>query len=106
MGLTTGLIDSEAAADALEIILLEGKSPDILDIYAQERQRAFQFFVSPYSTQNKLRVLNRPENARDDWLLRKLSQPVDVDAVLRDYGQPYQDKWRTDIRKLIEEAAL
>ncbi|KAL1848575.1 hypothetical protein Plec18170_007882 [Paecilomyces lecythidis] len=106
MGLTTGLIDSEAAADALEIILLEGKSPDILDIYAQERQRAFQFFVSPYSTQNKLRVLNRPENARDDWLLGKLSQPVGVDAVLRDYGQPYQDKWRTDIRKLIEEAAL
>ncbi|KAE8139523.1 hypothetical protein BDV38DRAFT_291238 [Aspergillus pseudotamarii] len=55
MGLTTGLIDSEALADALELIIHEGKPISILDTYSDERRRVFQTFVDPTSTQNKLR---------------------------------------------------
>ncbi|KAE8308638.1 hypothetical protein BDV41DRAFT_591826 [Aspergillus transmontanensis] len=55
MGLTTGLIDSEALADALEFIIHDGKPISILDTYSDEHRRVFQTFVDPTSTQNKLR---------------------------------------------------
>jgi hypothetical protein len=72
MGLSTGPIDSEALCDKHEIIL-EGKSSDLLDIYANERAKTFQMVVDPQSTQNKLRVQSDPELTHENWLLRRLN---------------------------------
>jgi hypothetical protein len=54
MGLTTGLIECEARCDILEMIILEGKPCDLLDIYSNKRAKAFQMFVDAQNTQHKL----------------------------------------------------
>lgn len=98
MGLTTGILDADAAAEALILILNEGKPVDILDIYSNERQRVFQFFVNPISTQNKLRIQNDPETAYDDWFLRKMREPTP--EKMREFGEGLFKTWPTDMRKL------
>jgi 2-polyprenyl-6-methoxyphenol hydroxylase-like FAD-dependent oxidoreductase len=65
MGLSTGLIDSETLSDVLEMIILKGKSDALLDVYSNERVKAFQMFVDPQSTQHKLRVQSDPETAHE-----------------------------------------
>lgn len=46
MGLSTDLIDSEALCDILEMIILEGKSSDLLDLYAKREQRHFRCMLT------------------------------------------------------------
>jgi 2-polyprenyl-6-methoxyphenol hydroxylase-like FAD-dependent oxidoreductase len=36
MGLTTGILDADALADALELIIHEGKPISVLDVYSDE----------------------------------------------------------------------
>lgn len=99
MGLTTGLLDAEALADTLELILLEGKPQELLGLYSEERQRAFQFFTSPISTQLKLLAASDPERMTEHWLIRSLLSP-DSDAMEK-YGPMLFEVWRTDIRALL-----
>ncbi|CRG87549.1 3-(3-hydroxy-phenyl)propionate/3-hydroxycinnamic acid hydroxylase [Talaromyces islandicus] len=72
LGLTTGLLDADALADALDLIINEDKPVDILDLYSDERTRVFQTFVDPMSSHNMLRCANDPETATQDWFLRAL----------------------------------
>ncbi|CAG8903715.1 unnamed protein product [Penicillium egyptiacum] len=99
MGLSTGLIDSEALCDILEMIILEGKSSDLLDIYANERAKAFQMFVDPQSTQNKLRVQSDPELAHENWLLRQLNSTSP--KFLEEFGLPFFQQWRVDMKEVV-----
>jgi hypothetical protein len=45
MGRSTGLIDSEALFDVLEMIILEGKSDALLEIYSNERESKLSRFL-------------------------------------------------------------
>jgi len=56
LGLTGGLLDAAALADAL-IARIEGKASDwILDKYSETRRAIFQNIVNPASAQNKRRL--------------------------------------------------
>lgn len=65
MGHSTDPIDYEVLCDILEMSVLEGKSSNLLEIYASERANAFRKFIDPQSTQNKLRVQSDPAFARE-----------------------------------------
>ncbi|KAJ5356685.1 hypothetical protein N7517_011294 [Penicillium concentricum] len=99
IGLSTGLIDSEALCDILEMVILEGESSDLLDIYANEREKAFQIVVDPQSKQNKLRVQSDPDFAHENWLLRQLNSASP--KFLEEIGLPFFQQWRVDMKEIV-----
>ncbi|KAL3471088.1 FAD-binding monooxygenase [Aspergillus californicus] len=105
LGLATALLDSEALATAINMILRERHPLSVLSTYSDARRQVFQSFVSPTSTANKLRVQQEPAAAEDDWMVRTIKNATP--SVLRDFFMPYMTVWRTDIRALVavQEAA-
>ncbi|GFF79432.1 para-nitrophenol 4-monooxygenase [Aspergillus lentulus] len=103
LGLSTGILDCDALATAIEMILHEGGPLSLLSTYSDARRQVFQSFVSPTSTANKLRLQQEPVEADDDWLIRKMQNPTL--ETLHDFIQPYITVWRTDMRTLVAEQA-
>ncbi|KIX94250.1 uncharacterized protein Z520_09960 [Fonsecaea multimorphosa CBS 102226] len=102
LGLNTGMLDAEACADALIMILRDSfPAAHTLNTYSDSRRKVFQFFVDPTSTQNKLRVHSNPVEtaAEDDWYLRDLNHMTPKKAV--EMARPYFEGWRTDMRKAV-----
>ncbi|KAH6698518.1 FAD-binding monooxygenase [Leptodontidium sp. MPI-SDFR-AT-0119] len=99
MGLTTGIIDSEAIADVLELIILGGAPIDALSVYSNERMRAFQLFVDPVTSANQCRMARNSESAMDDWLMYNLAHPTK--EFLEDYGKPMFTTWRKDMTEAV-----
>lgn len=97
MGLATGLLDVEALADSLELIINDGKPKSVLNVYS-ERQRVFQFFTNPVSTANKTRIVTDPEFAHDDWVIRTLNNNP---TALRSYARQFVDMWRTGMTSVV-----
>lgn len=106
LGLNTGLLDADALADALTMIINESKPDVLLDIYSDERRKVFQTFVSPTSSANKLRLHGHDtaQACKDDWMFRLLREGSleDIKAV----SAPYFTTWRTSIRKLAAERGI
>ncbi|OJJ51156.1 hypothetical protein ASPZODRAFT_55391 [Penicilliopsis zonata CBS 506.65] len=100
MGLNTGLLDAEALADTLTLIINHGLPESLLDVYADERRRVFQLFVDPVTTANKYRLMG---NTEDDWFFRmvKTSSPE-----MQRYGRQFLDIWPTDMHKIAQEQGL
>ncbi|KAJ5936837.1 hypothetical protein N7466_003287 [Penicillium verhagenii] len=97
MGLNTGLLDGDALAEALIMVLNEGRSDDILTSYSDARREVFQYFVDPVTTANKLRLhLPSETAAEDDSYLRSLQSPTLED--LEKGARPYFETWRTNMR--------
>ncbi|KUL87609.1 hypothetical protein ZTR_05878 [Talaromyces verruculosus] len=103
LGLSTGILDCDALAVAIEMILHEGGPLSLLSTYSDARRQVFQSFVSPTSTANKLRIQQEPSAADDDWLMRKMQNPTP--EVLHDFIKPYITIWRTDMRAVVAEQA-
>ncbi|KAL4878106.1 FAD/NAD(P)-binding domain-containing protein [Aspergillus karnatakaensis] len=106
MGLNTGLLDGDALAEALIMILQEGKSDELLTVYSDARRKVFQTFVDPTTTANKLR-LHAPDPAAaayDDEYFRSMQDPTA--EVLADAARPYFETWRTDMKALAQGAGL
>jgi 2-polyprenyl-6-methoxyphenol hydroxylase-like FAD-dependent oxidoreductase len=97
MGLTTGILDSEAIADALELIIHEGKPLGTLDTYSDERRMVFQTFVDPVSTQNKLRCASDVETAQEDWYIRQMAKATP--EMTKQGTKPFFGVWRTNMRQ-------
>lgn len=106
MGLNSGILDVDALAPALTMILDESKPLSILDIYSDERRKIWQSFVDPTTTNNKLRVQcnEQDDAARDDWYFRALQNPSKENMM--ELGEPYFSQWRTDFRALVKKANL
>jgi 2-polyprenyl-6-methoxyphenol hydroxylase-like FAD-dependent oxidoreductase len=106
MGLNTGLLDGDALAEALIMILLEGKSDDLLTLYSDERRRVFQKFVDPTTTANKLRLHSPSSDAAafDDEYFRSMQNPTP--EILLEAAKPYFETWRTDMRSVAKKAGL
>lgn len=99
------MLDADAAAEALIMVLKEGRSPSILEVYSDERRKVFQNFVDPTSTANKLRVhSNSVETAaQDDWFFRMMADPSRLSTKqLQELSRPYFETWRTDMRRRCE----
>ncbi|KAH7148174.1 FAD binding domain-containing protein [Dactylonectria macrodidyma] len=99
LGLTTGILDGEALAATIKMILHEGSPLSLLGTYSDERRQVFQSFVSPTSTANKLRIQQDPAAADGDWLVRAMRNPTPT--VLREFIMPYMTVWRTDMRAAV-----
>ncbi|KAH8593866.1 FAD binding domain-containing protein [Bisporella sp. PMI_857] len=97
MGLTSGILDSEALSDALIMVINEGCSDQVLTLYSDLRRQVFGFFVDPMSTQNKYRIqTNADDLERDDGFIRLLSRPgTQAMDMMRKH---YAEQWRTNIR--------
>ncbi|OGM47861.1 FAD binding domain protein [Aspergillus bombycis] len=103
MGLTTGLIDSEGLADALELIIHERKPMNILETYSDDRQTVFRTFVDPTPTQNKLRCASDAGTAKEDWLIRLMAKMENAPRGLVAQGtQPFFTSWTTNLRQAFE----
>ncbi|KAJ6091447.1 hypothetical protein N7467_003416 [Penicillium canescens] len=97
MGLTTGILDSEAIADTLELIIHEGKPLGTLNTYSDERRMVFQTFVDPVSTQNKLRCASDVETAQEDWYIRQMAKATP--EMTKKGTKPFFGVWRTNMRQ-------
>ncbi|KZL66593.1 FAD binding domain-containing protein [Colletotrichum tofieldiae] len=102
MGLTSGLLDGEALADTLELVINENHDPELLSVYSSERSRIFQTFIDPTTTWNKLRCAADPETASEDWALQML---IKRPHEMKNYGIHFFSSWRTDMRSLIAKEA-
>lgn len=103
LGLNTGMLDADAVADALIMVLKEGRSEDVLDVYSDERRKVFQFMIDPMSSYNKLRIhTNPPEEAtKRDWYFRLLNNPTEKKML--ELMKPFFEDWRTNMRKAAED---
>lgn len=81
------------------MVLIEGKSDRVLDVYSDERRKVFQNFVDPVSTYNKLRLHTvNPETAvQDDWYFRLLARGMTPEQI-QEVMMPYFETWPTDMR--------
>jgi len=105
MGLNTGLLDGDALAEALIMVLNEGRSDKILTSYSDARRKVFRYFVDPTTTANKLRLHLASETAaEDDDYLRSLQNPTAEE--MEKGAKPYFETWRTDMRALAKDAGL
>lgn len=88
------------------MILKEGKSDKLLDIYSDERRRVFQMFVDPMSTYNYLRLTSlHPDTAtEDDWFFKALKNQDQ--RVLKQVGKGFTELWPTNMRELAQQAGI
>ncbi|GFF56532.1 3-(3-hydroxy-phenyl)propionate/3-hydroxycinnamic acid hydroxylase [Aspergillus udagawae] len=87
LGLSTGILDYDALATAIKIILHEGGPLSLLSTYSDARCQVFQSFISPTSTANKLHIQQEPIAANNDWLICKM-QNLTV-KTLHNFIKPY-----------------
>lgn len=67
LGLTSGLLDADLLGDALPAVIKRAADDDLLDRYAQERQRVFREVTGPTAAENKRRLKETdPEKKRVD----------------------------------------
>ncbi|KAJ5647062.1 FAD/NAD(P)-binding domain-containing protein [Penicillium lividum] len=105
MGLNTGLLDGDALAEALIMVINEGRSNKILTSYSDARRKVFRYFVDPTTTANKLRLHLASETAaEDDDYLRSLQNPTAEE--MEKGAKPYFETWRTDMRAVAKDAGL
>lgn len=106
MGLNTGILDADALAETLIMILNESKPDSLLDIYSDERRKVFQRFVDPVSTYNKLRLhtVDAETANQDDWFYRLMQNPSR--DLMKEMNKPFYEMWPTDMRKLAHQAGL
>lgn len=103
--MNTGFLDVVALYDTLIMILKEGKPDSLLDLYSDERRRAFQMFTDPMSTYNLLRLsLDMDRATEDDWFFRALS--TQDQRVLKQLNRGFSEDWPTDMRKVAKEAGI
>ena len=106
MGLNTGLLDADALAEALVMIINESRSDELLTLYSDERRKVFQYFVDPTTTANRCRLhaFSTKDAVLDDYYFREIANPTF--ETLRKGAKPYFETWCTDIRSLASEKGL
>jgi 2-polyprenyl-6-methoxyphenol hydroxylase-like FAD-dependent oxidoreductase len=90
-GLTSGLLDATALADALIAIHSGKASSDALEYYAAERRRVFTGIVNPLSQANKERLHDADPStlgSRDPFLRRIIEDNLQASSEKRKLRQP------------------
>jgi 2-polyprenyl-6-methoxyphenol hydroxylase-like FAD-dependent oxidoreductase len=98
MGLTTGVIDAVAAADALTAVIQRRRDESVLDFYSSERRRVFREVSSPLATEFKRRMAERDPARRqeDAAMMRRMvedpaSAPSATHLAKLLFGEPMPD---------------
>ncbi|PCG94967.1 Monooxygenase, FAD-binding [Penicillium occitanis (nom. inval.)] len=98
LGLTTGILDADSLAEALEYVVIRGRGEEILQAWSDARVDVFKNIVSPTATRN-LRRCNEvdPNNPFSDRLFRMIHEnSQELVYVNRDY-----DRMVTDMSQLV-----
>jgi 2-polyprenyl-6-methoxyphenol hydroxylase-like FAD-dependent oxidoreductase len=76
LGLTSGLLDGVAVADALAAVLVDGADETVVDQYAHDRRELFLSFTGPTSAENKRRLQESDPQRKqaDGERLRRLQE--------------------------------
>lgn len=101
LGLTSGLLDADLLGDALPAVIKGAATDDLLDRYAQERQRVFREVTGPTAAENKRRLQEtdpekkhadnqRFEKLRDDPQFQREALTFTYKLVGRPIGVPHQ----------------
>ena len=90
-----------ALHDTLVMILKEGYSDEILDIYSDERRGSFQMFVDPMSTYNLLRIITQDAEkaTEEDWFFRAIKNGNR--RILKSLEKNSSENWATDMRAIL-----
>ena len=100
LGLTTGLLDADSLAEALKLVMVEGKPMSLLTAWSDARRHAFETIVSPMSSRNKLRCHEvNPDEPTMDPFFRILLSP-DEDEQRKKLGSMFHG-WDTDMRQVL-----
>lgn len=100
MGLSTGLLDAEALADSLIMVLNKGYPELVLDVYVDVHREVFGYFVDPMTTQNKTCIQNNPVDVEyEDGFMRMLRNPAIDSPTL--FQKIYKKQWVTDMRSKV-----
>ncbi|KAH9221799.1 hypothetical protein DL95DRAFT_441739 [Leptodontidium sp. 2 PMI_412] len=85
LGLTTGLLDAAHLSGALQQILLEAGSSDLLNIYSEKRRAIFREITDPVSTENALRLMseNPIHMKRREELFATMRDPRGFPAIIQ-----------------------
>lgn len=99
LGLTTGLLDVDSLADALELVLNDGEPISVLDTWARARHAVWKDIVDPTSTDNLLRCLNiDPDHPEEDTLFRALMENGDE---LKKINHTFDKEMITRMRDMV-----
>lgn len=74
LGLTTGFADAFVLYEALAAVIAGDEPDSILDIYADERRRAFMEVTSPVASHNKVQLYNMNDRAALERDLEELRE--------------------------------
>lgn len=82
LGLTGGMFDSFALVEALNRVIHDGATTEILDVYESDRRQKFIELVSPRATSNLQRLYRTaPGKEMDDWVARTREIAKSPDAM-------------------------
>jgi 2-polyprenyl-6-methoxyphenol hydroxylase-like FAD-dependent oxidoreductase len=84
LGLTGGMFDAFALAEALNRVIHEGADVAILNRYSNDRRRIFLEIVSPRATQNKLNVFHSGPGRATDALVARLRETAASPEKMRE----------------------
>lgn len=74
LGLTTGFADAFVLYEALAAVIAGSESESILDLYAEERKKAFLEVTSPVASHNKVQLYNMDDRAALETDLAELRE--------------------------------
>ncbi|KAK5088287.1 hypothetical protein LTR05_002504 [Lithohypha guttulata] len=102
LGLTTGILDADSLGDAFDMVLNEGKSQDVLEIWAKARHAVWKNIVDPISTNNQLRCHNiDPDRPKEDHFFKVL---LDRDDELKQINESFDKQMITRMRDLVDRS--
>lgn len=101
MGASTGLLDADALAEALIMIIYDGAPISILEKYSDERRKVFQMFVDPTTKYNKLRLQCESKDAAKDWFIKSMKDPSPEELI--NFFAPFVTTWRTNMRDVARQ---
>ncbi|ERI54522.1 hypothetical protein N878_00395 [Pseudomonas sp. EGD-AK9] len=82
LGLTGGMFDAFALTSALNQVIHDGRSEDILDVFEADRRRKFIELVSPRASDNLRNLYHqKPGEAKDDWVKNTRDISKDIDRM-------------------------
>ncbi|RDL41315.1 Uncharacterized protein BP5553_01294 [Venustampulla echinocandica] len=104
LGLTTGLLDADSLADALNFVINDGKPLSILRSWADARHAVFKDFINPVSTANKLRCHDtNPDDPKSDPFLKAV---MEQDSSALQEVNAGLDRMATDMADIVMGQSL
>lgn len=94
LGLTGGMFDSFALVEALNLVIYDGASHDLLEFYERDRRRVFIELTSPRASDNLRRLYRTYPGVGKDKIVERLRRIAGSDELMRE-DQSFTEKMET-----------